>query len=57
MNKIFKKLKTLYSVNNIWILYRIENNEIKTFGYCENFERAKRWADAGEYKILECKQF
>lgn len=33
--------------------YRIEDGNIKTFGHYIDYDRAKRWADAGGYKILE----
>ena len=54
------KLKALhiYAVSDsIWILYRIENGEIKTFGHYNDYNRAKKWANAGDYKILESKAF
>jgi hypothetical protein len=55
-----EKLKALriYAVSDsIWILYRIERGEIKTFGHYNDYNRAKKWADAGGYKILESKSF
>lgn len=49
-----KKLKALRTVSeSIWILYRIEDGNIRTFGHYTDYDRAKRWADAGGYKILE----
>lgn len=49
-----KRLKALRVVSDsIWILYRIEDGNIKTFGHYSDYDRAKRWADAGGYKILE----
>jgi hypothetical protein len=55
---LIEKLKALriYAVSDsIWILYRIEDGNIKTFGHYTDYDRAKRWADAGGYKMLESK--
>lgn len=56
----FKKLKTfhIYTISDsIWILYRIEDGKIKTFGHYKDYNRAKKWADAGGYKMLESKSY
>ena len=62
IRKMIKKVKALPPFpetilptvsDTIWILYRIENGEIKTFGHFNDYNRANRWADAGGYKILE----
>lgn len=57
---LIQKIKTLriFTVSNsIWILYRMEDGNIKTFGHYSNYDRAKKWADAGGYKILESRSY
>lgn len=57
---LIEKLKAslMYGVSDsIWILYRIEDGNVKTFGHYNDYSRAKKWADAGDYKILESKSW
>ena len=39
----------------IWLLYRIEGGELKTYGYYTDYDRAVLWSESGEYSIVECK--
>jgi hypothetical protein len=60
IKNLIEKLKAfrIYVVSDsIYILYIIESGEIKTFGHYNDYNRAKKWADAGGYKILESKSF
>ena len=63
MRNFFKKLLegiTFYSKKDkgsIWLLYRIENDKLITYGYYTIQERAIAWADAGGYLIKECNKW
>ena len=39
---------------SIWLLYRIEDGELKTYGYCTDYDRAVLWSESGKYSIVEC---
>jgi len=40
---------------SIWLLYRIEDGELKTYGYYTDYVRAVLWSESGKYSIVECK--
>jgi len=59
MKRLFKYLKKLFAIygvsGSIWLLYRIEDDELKTYGYYTDYDRAVLWSESGKYSIVECK--
>jgi hypothetical protein len=59
MKRLFKYLKKLFAIysvsGSIWLLYRIEDGKLKTYGYYTDYDRAVLWSESGKYSIVECK--
>ena len=59
MKRLWNRIRKAFDIHSvsgsIWLLYRIEDGELKTYGYYTDFDRAKLWSEGGEYKIIECK--
>lgn len=59
MRKLWIRIQKAFAIHSvsgsIWLLYRIEDGELKTYGYYTDYDRAVLWSESGKYSIVECK--
>ena len=59
MKRLWNRIRKAFAIHNasgsIWLLYRIEDGGLKTYGYYTDYDRAVLWSESGKYSIVECK--